>query len=197
MKNFIEPIERRVEEFSRLPGVGKKTATRYAYKIINMSENQVKSFADSLLKAKESVHFCKICGNWTDSDICAICTKGNQKVVCVVAEPKDILSLEKVRDFGGVYHVLHGLLDPMNGKGPQDINIKGLLERVQKYDVKEVIMATSPTVEGEATAMYIAKLLKPLNVLVTRIAQGVSLGTDLEYVDEVTLTRAIQDRKEL
>jgi len=197
LKNFIEPIERLVEEFSRLPGVGKKTATRYAYKIINMSENQVKSFADSLLKAKESVHFCKICGNWTDSDICAICTKGNQKVVCVVAEPKDILSLEKVRDFGGVYHVLHGLLDPMNGKGPQDINIKGLLERVQKYDVKEVIMATSPTVEGEATAMYIAKLLKPLNVLVTRIAQGVSLGTDLEYVDEVTLTRAIQDRKEL
>ena len=197
MKNFIEPIERLVEEFSRLPGVGKKTATRYAYKIINMSESQVKSFADSLLKAKENVHFCKICGNWTDSDICAICTKGNQKVVCVVAEPKDILSLEKVRDFGGVYHVLHGLLDPMNGKGPQDINIKGLLERVQKYDIKEVIMATSPTVEGEATAMYIAKLLKPLNVLVTRIAQGVSLGTDLEYVDEVTLTRAIQDRKEL
>ncbi|MBR1925521.1 MAG: recombination protein RecR [Clostridia bacterium] len=197
MKNFIEPIERLVEEFSRLPGVGKKTATRYAYKIINMTEAQVKSFADSMLKAKENVHFCQICGNWTDSDICAICTKGNQKVVCVVAEPKDILSLEKVRDFGGVYHVLHGLLDPMNGKGPQDINIKGLLERVQKYDVKEVIMATSPTVEGEATAMYIAKLLKPLNVLVTRIAQGVSLGTDLEYVDEVTLTRAIQDRKEL
>ena len=197
MKNFIEPIERLVEEFSRLPGVGKKTATRYAYKIINMTEAQVKSFADSILKAKENVRFCKICGNWTDSDVCAICTKGNQKVVCVVAEPKDILSLEKVRDFGGVYHVLHGLLDPMNGKGPQDINIKGLLERVQKYDVKEVIMATSPTVEGEATAMYIAKLLKPLNVLVTRIAQGVSLGTDLEYVDEVTLTRAIQDRKEL
>ena len=197
MKNFIEPIEKLVEEFSCLPGVGKKTAMRYAYKIINMNEDAVADFANAMLQAKQKVRFCEICGNWTDSKICSVCTHGNQKIVCVVAEPKDILSLEKVKDFDGTYHVLHGLLDPLNGKGPDDINIKGLLKRIQDYKVQEVIMATSPTVEGEATAMYVASLLKPLNVKVTRIAQGVSLGTDLEYVDEVTLSRAMEDRKEL
>ncbi len=197
MKNFIEPIEKLIGEFSRLPGVGKKTATRYAYKIINMKEEDVQSFASSMLKAKQNVHFCKICGNWTDEEICDICKKNNQKIICVVEEPKDILAMEKVKDFGGTYHVLHGLLDPLNGKGPDDISIKPLLERISKNDVQEVIMATNPTVEGEATALYIAKLLKNLGVKVSRIAQGVSLGTDIEYVDEVTLTRAILDRKEL
>lgn len=197
MKNFIEPIERLIGEFSRLPGVGKKTATRYAYKIINMPQQDVQSFADAMLNAKNNVHFCKICGNWTDTEICSVCQKNNQKIVCVVEEPKDILAMEKVKDFGGTFHVLHGLLDPLNGKGPDDISIKPLLERIKTFDVQEVIMATSPTVEGEATALYIAKLLKPLELKVTRIAQGVSLGSDLEYVDEVTLTRAVLDRKEI
>lgn len=197
MKNFIEPIEKLVEEFSCLPGVGKKTAMRYAYKIINMKECDVADFANAMLQAKQKVKFCEICGNWTDSNVCSVCKNGNQKIVCVVAEPKDILSLEKVKDFDGTYHVLHGLLDPLNGKGPDDINLKGLLKRINDYKVEEVIMATSPTVEGEATSMYVASLLKPLNIKVTRIAQGVSLGTDLEYVDEVTLSRAMEDRKEL
>lgn len=197
MKNLIEPIERLICEFSRLPGVGKKTAQRYAYKVVNMDINQARSFSEAILEAKEKVHFCKICGNWTDGEICLNCEKGNQKLVCVVEEPKDILALEKVRDFSGTYHVLHGLLSPMEGKGPESIRIKELLARISNYGVEEVIMATSPTVEGEATAMYIAKLLKPLNIKVTRIAQGVSLGSDIEYVDEVTLTRAMLDRKEM
>lgn len=197
MKNFIEPIERLTNEFSRLPGVGKKTATRYAYKIINMDQKDVQSFADAILEAKQKVRFCSICGNWTDEEVCSCCKKGNQKLVCVVAEPKDILSIEKVRDYDGTFHVLHGLLDPLNGKGPEDIKIKELLDRIKKYDVSEVIMATSPTVEGETTAIYIAKLLKPLGIKVSRIAQGVSLGSDLEYVDEVTLTKAMLDRKEI
>ncbi len=197
MKNFIEPIEKLVEEFSSLPGVGRKTAMRYAYKIINMDMEKVSAFSQAILEAKQRVKFCEICGNWTDSNVCSICSHGNQKLVCVVAEPKDVLSMEKVKNFEGTYHVLHGLLDPLSGKGPDDINIKGLLKRVKEYGVQEVIMATSPTVEGEATAMYVANLLKPLNVKVTRIAQGVSLGTDIEYVDEVTLSRAMEDRKEL
>lgn len=162
-----------------------------------MKENQVENFAEALIDAKNKVHFCEICGNWTDETVCSTCKKGDQKTICVVAEPKDILALEKVRDYNGTYHVLHGLLSPMDGKGVEDIHIKELLQRISKHSVQEVIMATSPTVEGEATAMYIAKLLKPLNVKVTRIAQGVSLGSDLEYVDEGTLTRALQDRKEL
>lgn len=162
-----------------------------------MKDDEVQSFANSMLQAKQKVHFCSICGNFTDGDVCSICQKGNQKLVCVVAEPKDISALEKVRDFYGVYHVLHGLLSPLEGKGPNEIRIKELLDRVSKFGVTEVIMATNPTVEGEATAMYIAKLLKPLNVKVTRIAQGVALGAELEYVDEVTLTHAIADRKEI
>ncbi len=197
MKNFIEPLERLIKEFSSLPGVGRKTAVRYAYRIINMDSEKVGDFADAIVDAKNKIHYCEICGNFTDGKICTTCQRGNQKIVCVVSEPKDILALEKVRDFNGTYHVLHGVLSPMEGRGPDDIRIKELLARVQKYGVTEVIMATSPTVEGEATAMYIAKLLKPFQILVTRIAQGISLGSDLEYVDELTLNRAIQDRKEI
>ncbi|MBQ8762057.1 MAG: recombination protein RecR [Clostridia bacterium] len=197
MKNFVEPIEKLINEFTRLPGVGRKTASRYAYKIINMKKEDCESFVNSIIDAKNRVKYCSVCGNYTDSEICSTCEKGDQKLICVVSEPKDILALEKVRDFNGVYHVLHGLLSPLEGRGPDDIRIKELLERITKYGVEEVIMATSPTVEGEATAMYIARLLKPLGVKVTRIAQGVSLGSDLEYVDEVTLSRAIVDRKEI
>ncbi len=197
MKNFILPIERLISEFAKLPSVGRKTATRYAYHIVNMSETDVKKFCEALLDAKTNVRYCSICGNFTDKEVCDDCQRGDQQLVCVVEEPKDILALQKVRDFTGVYHVLHGVLSPLDGKTADDIRIKELLDRVNKYNVREVIMATNPTVEGEATALYISKLLKPLGVKVTRIAQGVSLGSDLEYVDEVTLGRAINDRREI
>ncbi len=197
MKNFILPIERLISAFSHLPGVGRKTAIRYAYYIINSSENDVRTFAETMLEAKETVHYCSICGNFTDKDVCDICKRGDKTLVCVVAEPKDILALEKVDDYNGTFHVLHGLLNPLENITPNDIRIKELLERITRDGVKEVIMATSPTVEGEATAIYISNLLKPLGVKVTRIAQGVSLGTDIEYVDEVTLARAIEDRREI
>lgn len=197
MKNFILPIEKLIAEFARLPGVGRKTATRYAYHIINSDTDKVQDFASAMLEAKRLVKYCSVCGNFTDADVCEICKKGDKTLVCVVAEPKDILALEKVREYTGTYHVLHGLLSPMEGKTADDIRIKELLQRVEKDDVKEVIMATPSTVEGEATAIYISKLLKPLQIKVSRIAQGVSMGTELEYVDEVTLGKAISERREI
>ena len=197
MKNFILPIEKLIAEFMRLPSVGRKTATRYAYQIINMPDEHAQSFCDAILFAKQNVKYCSICGNFTDTDICDTCVKGDRRIICVVEEPKDVLALQKVRDYSGTYHVLHGILSPLEGKTPDDIRIKELLHRVSTDDVVEVIMATNPTVEGEATALYISKLLKPLGVKVSRIAQGISLGTDIEYVDEVTLGRALIDRREL
>ncbi len=197
MKNFIVPVERLISAFSRLPGVGRKTATRYAYYCINMTQEDAQNFANAILDAKSSVHYCSVCGNFTDKEICETCMRGDRKQVCVVAEPKDILALEKVTDFSGTFHVLHGLLNPLEGKTANSIRIKELLQRITEDQVEEVIMATSPTVEGEATAIYISNLLKPLGIKVTRIAQGVSLGTDIEYVDEVTLSRALEDRKEI
>ena len=197
MKNHIEPIARLIGAFQKLPGVGQKTAQRYALKVINMSDADVKEFAECLVNVKNKVKYCSVCGNFTESDPCDICKTRNGKTICVVKDPKDVLSIERIRDFDGVYHVLHGVLNPMEGVGPNDIRIKELVSRVGANDVKEVIVATNPDVEGEATAMYIAKLLKPLGVKVTRIAQGISIGSDLEYADEVTLSRAIEDRREL
>lgn len=197
MKNFIVPIEKLIACFSKLPGVGRKSAIRYAYHIINSKDADVRSFAQALLDVKTQVHYCAVCGNFTDKEVCDVCRTGDRTVVCVVAEPKDVLALEKVTDFGGTFHILHGLLNPLEGVTPNDIRIKELLTRVSQDNVQEVIMATSPTVEGEATAIYIGNLLKTLGVKVTRIAQGVSLGTDIEYVDEVTLSRAIEDRREI
>lgn len=197
MKNFILPIEKLIAEFSHLPGVGRKTATRYAYHIINSDTQSVQQFASAMLEAKRLVKYCNLCGNFSENDICDVCAKGDRKQVCVVAEPKDILALEKVRDFAGTYHVLHGLLSPMDGRTAEDIRIKELLARISNDQVTEVIMATPPTVEGEATAMYVSKLVKPLGVKVTRIAQGVSMGTELEYVDEVTLSKALDERREI
>lgn len=197
MKNFILPIEKLISEFSRLPGVGRKTATRYAYHIINSDKDKVQDFASAMLEAKRLVKYCSVCGNFTDSDVCEVCKKGDRTLVCVVAEPKDILALEKVREYSGTYHVLHGLLSPMEGKTADDIRAKELVERVGKDNIHEVIMATPPTVEGEATAIYISKLLKPLGVKVTRIAQGVSMGMELDYVDEVTLGKALSERREI
>ncbi len=186
-----------MNEFSKLPGVGKKTAQRYAYRIIDMSEGEARAFADAIVNAKRKVHYCKVCGNFTEEDVCDVCKTRDKSIVCVVKEPKDVIALEKLHEFKGVYHVLHGVIDPMNGVSPNDIRIKELLARVNGGDVKEVIMATNPDVEGEATAMYIAKILKPLGVKVTRIAHGVPIGSELEYTDEVTLSRALLDRKEI
>jgi len=192
---FIEPIGRLMNEFSKLPGVGKKTAQRYAYKVVNMSESEARAFADAILNVKRKVRFCKVCGNFTENEVCDVCRTRDKSQICVVKEPKDVVALEKLHEYKGVYHVLHGVIDPMNGVTPNDIRIKELLERVAEGGVKEVIMATNPDVEGEATAMYIAKLLKPLGVTVTRLARGVPVGSELEYADEVTLARALIERK--
>lgn len=192
-----ELIERLIEQFRTLPGVGYKNAQRYAYSIIEGSKDRAKNFAEAIVSAKEKIGFCKICGNFTDKEICPICEKRNRKIVCVVKEPRDILAMEKVKNYDGVYHVLFGTISPLNGRGPDDIRIRELLQRINKDDVQEVIMATNPDVEGDATAMYIAKILKPLGVKVTRLAQGVAMGSDLEYADEVTLSRALEARREI
>ncbi len=186
-----------MNEFSKLPGVGQKTAQRYAYRIINMSESEARAFADAIVNVKRKVRFCKVCGNFTEEEICNVCKTRDKSVICVVKEPKDVIALEKVHEFKGVYHVLHGVIDPMNGVTPNDIRIKELLARVGEGNVKEVIMATNPDVEGEATAMYIARLLKPLGITVSRISRGVPVGSELEYADEVTLARALIERKEI
>ena len=197
MDIFIEPIGKLVNEFSKLPGVGKKTAQRYAYKIIDMPESEARAFADAILGVKRKVKYCKICGNFTEDEHCAICRTRDKSVICVVKEPKDVIAIEKLNEFNGVYHVLHGTISPLDGIGPNDINIKGLLERISKGGINEVIMATNPDVEGEATAMYISNLLKPLGIKVSRLAHGIPIGTDLEYADEVSLARAFIDRKTL
>lgn len=197
MEVFIEPIGRLMNEFSKLPGVGKKTAQRYAYRVINMSEAEARAFADAIVDVKRKVRFCKVCGNFTENEVCDVCLNRDKSTICVVKEPKDVVALEKLHEYKGVYHVLHGVIDPMNGVSPNDIRIKELLARVAEGGVQEVIMATNPDVEGEATAMYIAKLLKPLGVTVTRISRGVPLGSELEYADEATLARALSERKQI
>ncbi len=195
MKVFIEPIGKLINEFSKLPGVGAKTAQRYAYKIINMTEEDAERFADAIRYAKKNVHYCKICGNFSEGEICDVCKTRSSSVICVVKEPKDVIAIEKLNEFNGVYHVLHGTISPLDGVGPDDINVKGLLTRISQGGVSEVIMATNPDVEGEATAMYLSNLIKPLGIKVTRLAHGIPIGTDLEYADEVSLSRAFVDRK--
>lgn len=197
MQVYIEPIGRLINEFSKLPGVGKKSAQRYAYKIISMTDSEAQEFANAILNVKKNVKYCKICGNFTENDECDICKNRNGKVICVVKEPKDVIALEKLREFNGVYHVLHGVINPMEGVGPNDIRIRELLARVGENDVEEVILATNPDVEGDATALYIAKLLKPLGVKVTRLAHGIPIGSEIEYTDDVTLSRAFIERKQI
>lgn len=197
MSAFIEPIGKLINKFTRLPGVGTKTAQRYAYKIINMTEEEVEEFAECLLAAKRKVRYCKICGDFTDKEVCDICANRDHSVICVVKEPKDVLAMEKAREFKGVYHVLHGVISPMEGVTPDDIRIKELLARISEGDVKEIIMATNPDVEGEATAMYISSLVKPFGIKVTRLAHGIPVGGELEYADEITISRALTDRKEI
>lgn len=197
MINEIEPIARLINEFSKLPGVGKKTAQRYAYSIIRGSDDNAKNFAEALINVKKQVKFCEVCGNYTDVSPCKICKTRKNDIVCVVKEPKDVMAIDKANSFNGTFHVLHGTINPMANIGPNDIRIKELLDRISAQNIKEVIVATNPDVEGEATAMYIAKLIKPFGIKVTRIAQGVAMGSELEFTDEVTLSRAIADRREI
>lgn len=197
MKDNIESMEKLINAFTYLPGVGRKTAERYAYSIISLPNDDVNFFADSLKEVKQKVKFCKVCGNFTDDEVCEICKNRKSDIICVVKEPKDVLAIEKAKNYNGLYHVLHGTINPLEGKGPNDIRIKELVERVSGGKIREVIVATNPDVEGEVTASYIAQILKPLNINVTRIAQGISMGSALQYADEVTLSKAIADRKEM
>lgn len=191
-------IEKLIEEFAKLPSIGKKSAQRLTLHILNLPDDEVRQFANALVQARGTIKYCSICGNFTDSDPCPLCGNPNRdkSVICVVEQPKDIMTMEKVKEFNGVYHVLHGNISPMQGRGPQDIKIRELVARMNE-DVKEVILATNPNIEGEATAMYIAKVLKPLDIKVTRIAAGIPVGGDLEYADEVTLSKALEGRKEI
>lgn len=199
MDYYVPPLEVLIEQFAKLPGIGRKSATRLAFHILNSSYDDAKKFADAVISAKQSVKYCKECQNITDSDICMICSnpKRDKTVICVTESPKDVISIEKTNEYHGLYHVLHGAISPMEGIGPEDIKIPELLKRLNNASVREVIMATNPTIEGEATAMYISRLIKPLGIKVTRIAHGVPVGGDLEYADEVTLTKAIEGRREM
>lgn len=199
MDYYVAPLARLIEQFERLPGIGHKTARRLAFFVLDSSDNEADQFADAITSAKRLVKYCSVCQNITDTDVCSICesTRRDKSIICVMQSPKDVISLEKTREYNGLYHVLHGAISPMDDVGPEDIKIAELLKRMQDDTVKEVIMATNPNIEGEATAMYISRLIKPLGVKVTRIAHGVPVGGDLEYADEVTLTRAIEGRREM
>lgn len=198
MNFYPVSISRLIDEFSRLPGVGSKTAQRLAFHVLNMDIKQAENLSEAIIEAKRSVKYCTVCGNYTDSDLCPICSNEarNKDVICVVQDPRDVMALERTREFKGLYHVLHGAISPLNGIGPDDIRIKELLSRIDS-ETSEVIVATNPNVEGEATAMYISRLLKPLGVKTTRIANGIPVGGDLEYADEVTLSKALEGRREI
>lgn len=197
---YPKPLGRLIGELSKLPGIGSKTASRLAYYILSMQDQEAESLADSIVDAKKTMHFCSVCGNLTDQDPCAICSdpKRRQDMVCVVETPQDVLAVERVQEYRGLYHVLNGVISPMEGIGPDDINLRSLILRLQKHpEITEVILATNPSVEGEATATYIARLLKPSGIRVSRIAHGIPIGGDLEYADEVTLLKALEGRTEL
>lgn len=197
--HYPEPITKLIDSFMKLPGIGPKSAARLAFYVLDMKEDDVLDFAKALVDAKRNLSFCSVCGHITDKDPCYICadTSRNRSVICVVQESKDVIAMEKMRDFHGLYHVLHGTISPMDGIGPEDINIPDLLKRLQDDTIEEVILATNPNVEGEATAMYISRLLKPSGIKVTRIAHGLPIGGDLEYADEVTLSKAMEGRREV
>ncbi|HBG54866.1 MAG TPA: recombination protein RecR [Ruminococcaceae bacterium] len=195
----IAPLSRLVEQFEHFPGIGYKSAQRMAYYVLGLSDAEVKQLSDSILEAHQKIHTCKVCCNLTDQETCSICRDParDHSTICVVENPRDVVAMERTQDYKGTYHVLHGVISPLNGVGPDQLHIRELLARVKDGSVKEVIMATNPTVEGEATAMYISRLLKPLGVKVTRLAYGIPVGGDLEYADEVTLSRALAGRSEL
>lgn len=199
MAYFSAPLSKLIDQFEQLPGIGRKTAQRLAFFVLGLSEEQAEEFAKSIVDAKKSMHTCSVCQNLTDRDVCEICSAPNRNhsVICVVEDPRDVIAFEKTRDYDGLYHVLHGVISPIDGIGPDQLKIKELLKRVNNTPVSEIIMATNPDVEGEATAMYLSRLLKPLNIKVTRIAYGIPVGGDLEYADEITLARALEGRSEI
>ena len=199
MKQYPKPLARLIGELGKLPGIGYKTAQRLAFHILSLDDAEAQSIADASTQAKKEMKYCSVCGNLTDTDPCVICSDSSREtdVICVVESPKDVAAMERIREFDGLYHVLHGVISPMEGVGPDDINLKSLITRLQQNDVKELIIATNPNIEGEATAMYIARLIKPAGIKVTRIAHGLPVGGDLEYADEVTLLKAMEGRREL
>lgn len=199
MDYYAVPVAKLVEEFQKLPGIGHKSAQRLAFHVINMPMDKVQRLADAILDAKQKTRYCSVCSNLTDVDPCPLCsgTSRDPSSICVVQDPRDVVAMERTREFKGLYHVLHGAISPMQGIGPEDIRIKELIKRLGSGEVKEVILATNPNVEGEATAMYISKLIKPLGVKATRIAHGIPVGGDLEYADEVTLAKALEGRREI
>ena len=199
MQYYAAPLEKLIEQFQRLPGIGHKTAQRLAFYVLGLPEGGAEEFAQAILDARGSIHTCRVCQNLTEGDLCPICADDlrDRGVICVVAEPKDVIAMERSREFNGVYHVLHGVISPLNHVTQEDIRIRELLHRVGSGEVREVIMATNPDTEGETTALYLTRLLKPFNVKVTRLAYGVPVGGHLEFSDEVTLTRALEGRREL
>lgn len=199
MEYFAMPLQNLIEEFEKLPGIGSKTAQRLAFHILNQPTEKAKKFADAIMNAKEKLCYCNICQNLSETEVCALCDSPvrDRGVICVVESPKDVIQIERTNEFSGVYHVLHGAISPMDNIGPDDIRIKELVARVSSGEVREVIMATNPNLEGETTAMYISKLIKPFGVSVTRIAHGVPVGGELEFADEVTLSKALKWRVEL
>ncbi len=199
MKHYAKPLGKLITELSRLPGIGGKTAQRLAFHILSMEEKEAMALSEAIADAKKSMTYCSVCGNLTDADPCAVCSDParDSSLICVVETPKDVAAMERIREYNGLYHVLHGAISPMEGIGPEDINLKQLIIRLQQNDVREVILATNPNIEGEATAMYIARLIKPSGIKVSRIAHGIPVGGDLEYADEVTLLKAVEGRREL
>ncbi len=197
MADYIESLQNLADRFGSLPGVGKKTALRMAYSVLELDDDDAKAFANAIVEAKERIHLCPVCQNLTDQELCHICTDlgRDRSILCVVEDPRDVMSFEKVREYKGLYHVLHGVISPMNNITPDKIKIAELLHRLEDGEVTEVIIATNPTVEGEATAMYISRLIKPLGITVTRLAYGMPVGGNLEYADEVTLYRALEGRR--
>ena len=199
MQFFPAALQNLADQFARLPGVGSKTAQRLAFHVLSLPDGEAEEFANAILEAKQQVHTCPVCQNLTDRELCPICDDDTRdhSVVCVVADPKDVIAMERSREYRGVYHVLHGVISPLNHVTQDDIRIRELLKRVSQGEIREVIMATNPDTEGEATAMYISRLLRPMEVKVTRLAYGMSVGSQLEYADEVTLTRALEGRQEM
>lgn len=199
MRQYPKPLARLINEMSKLPGIGTKTAQRLSFYILSLEDKEAEQLASAILTAKKEMKYCSVCGNLTDEDPCAICSdkSRNADTICVVESPKDVMAMERIREYNGLYHVLHGVISPMEGIGPEDINLMSLLKRLQADDIKELIIATNPNIEGEATAMYIARLVKPSGIKVSRIAHGIPVGGDLEYTDEVTLLKAMEGRREL
>ena len=199
MRQYPKPLAKLINELSKLPGIGSKTAQRLTFHILSLDMEEAGRLADAITTAKQQLRYCSVCGNLTDQDPCVICSDPDRKkdVICVVESPRDVMAMERIKEFHGQYHVLHGVISPMEGIGPEDINLKSLIQRLQAEDVRELIIATNPNIEGEATAMYIARLIKPAGIKVTRIAHGIPVGGDLEYADEVTLLKAMEGRREL